>query len=59
MKVTTCLNPIHTALCIYDIMLGYKLIADGMHDPEIKKLSPQLGYIEGLPVVKSLGIISP
>ena len=59
MKVTTCLNPIHTALCIYDIMLGYKLIADGMHDPEIKKLSPQLGCVEGSPVVKSLGIISP
>ena len=59
MKVTTCLNPIHTALCTHDIMLGYKLIADGMHDPEIKKLAHQLGYIEGLPVVKSPGIISP
>ena len=43
----------------HDIMLGYKLIADGMHDPEIKKLSPQLGCVEGSPVVKSLGIIAP
>ena len=59
MKVTTCLNPIHTALCTNDILLGHKLIADGMHDPEIKKLAHQLGYIEGLPVVKSPGIISP
>ena len=59
MKVTTCLNPIHTALCTHDIMLGYKLIADGMHDPEIEKLAHQLGYIEGLPVVENPGILSP
>jgi fructuronate reductase len=59
MKVTACLNPIHTALCTHDIMLGYKLIADGMHDPEIKKLAHQLGYVEGLQVVKSPEIISP
>ena len=59
MKVTTCLNPIHTALCTYDIMLGYNLFADGMHDPELSKLAHQLGYIEGLPVVEDPGIISP
>jgi fructuronate reductase len=59
MKVTTCLNPLHTAMCTYDCMLGYKLIADGMKDEEIKKLIHQLGYIEGLPVVESPGIISP
>ena len=28
MKVTVCLNPIHTALCTYDCMLGYELFAD-------------------------------
>ena len=54
MKVTTCLNPIHTAMCTYDIMLGHVLIADGMNDPEISKLTHQLGYIEGLPVVDFL-----
>lgn len=59
MKVTTCLNPIHTALCTYDCMLGYKLFADGMHDPELSKLAHQLGYVEGLPVVENPGIISP
>lgn len=59
MKVTTCLNPIHTALCTYDIMLGYKLFADGMHDSELSKLAHQLGYVEGLPVVENPGIISP
>ena len=59
MKVTTCLNPIHTAICTYDIMLGYEFISDGMKDPEISKLAHQLGYIEGLPVVENPGIISP
>ena len=59
MKVTTCLNPIHTALCTYDIMLGYVLFADGMHDPELAKLAHQLGYIEGLPVVDDPKILSP
>ena len=59
MKVTACLNPIHSALCTYDRLLGYELFADGMHDPELAKLAQIVGYDEGLPVVKNPGIISP
>ncbi len=59
MKVTACLNPIHSALCTYDIMLGYRLFADGMHDPELSKLARTVGYSEGLPVVEDPKIISP
>ena len=59
MKVNTCLNPIHTALCTYDCMLGYDLFADGMSDPLLAKLAHRIGYIEGLPVVADPGIISP
>ena len=59
MKVTACLNPIHSALCTYDRMLGYTLFADGMHDPELSKLAQIVGYDEGLPVVQNPGIISP
>ncbi len=59
MKVTTCLNPIHTALCTYDCMLGYTLFADGMHDPELSKLAHNVGYVEGIPVVEDPKIISP
>lgn len=59
MKVTVCLNPIHTALCTYDCMLGYRLFADGMHDPELDALARKLGYEEGLPVVEDPGILSP
>jgi fructuronate reductase len=59
MKVTVCLNPIHTALCTYDCLLGYELFADGMKDPEIAELARQVGYVEGLPVVEDPGILSP
>ena len=59
MKVTACLNPIHTALCTYDCLLGYTLFADGMHDPDLAELARQLGYAESLPMVKDPGILSP
>ncbi len=59
MKLTVCLNPIHTAMGPYDVMLGYELFADGMSDPDLAKLANLVGYQEGLPVVPDPGIISP
>ncbi len=59
MKVTVCLNPIHTALCTYDCMLGYELFADGMSDPELSRLAGLIGYKEGMAVVPDPGILSP
>lgn len=59
MKVCTCLNPIHTALCTYDCMLGYEMFADGMKDPDLLKLACLIGYQEGMKVVTDPGIISP
>ncbi len=59
MKVTACLNPIHTALCTYDCMLGYELFADGMKDPELSQLAHRIGYLEGLLFVADPGILSP
>ena len=59
MKVTACLNPIHSALGPYDVMLGYELFADGMSDPELAVLADYVGYQEGLPVVEDPGILSP
>ena len=59
MKVTTCLNPLHTALAVYGCMLGYTLICEEMKDAELTKLVNRLGYVEGLPVVTDPGIISP
>lgn len=59
MKVTTCLNPLHTALAVYGCLLGYTLICEEMKDEELKKLVNRLGYVEGLPVVTDPGILSP
>lgn len=59
MKVTTCLNPLHTALAVYGCVLGYDLIADEMKDPELNKLVHEIGPVEGMPVVTDPGILSP
>ena len=59
MKVTTCLNPLHTALAVYGCLLGYTLIADEMKDEDLRRLVETIGYKEGLPVVTDPGILSP
>ena len=59
MKVTTCLNPLHTAMSMYGCLLGYTLICEEMKDADIVLLVKRLGYVEGLPVVVDPGIISP
>ena len=59
MKVTTCLNPLHTALAVYGCLLGYDSIAAEMRDPQLKALVEGVGYKEGLPVVVDPKILSP
>ncbi|MDD3346567.1 mannitol dehydrogenase family protein [Oscillibacter sp.] len=59
MKVTTCLNPLHTAMSVNGCLLGYTKIADEMKDADIVALVKRLGYVEGLPVVTNPGIVSP
>ncbi len=59
MKVTTCLNPLHTALAVTGCLMGYTLIADQMKDPILKKLVETIGYTEGLKVVLDPKIINP
>ncbi len=59
MKVTTCLNPLHTAMSVYGCMLGYDLICAEMKDEDIVALIKRLGYVEGLPVVVDPKILNP
>ena len=59
MKVTTCLNPLHTAMSMYGCLLGYTLICEEMKDEDIVRLVKRLGYVEGLPVVVDPKILSP
>lgn len=59
MKVTTSLNPLHTALAITGCLLGYQSISAEMQDDDLVGLIKGIGYLEGLPVVESPGIIDP
>ena len=59
MKVTTCLNPLHTGLAVCGCLLGYTSIAAEMRDDDLKKLAETIGYAEGLPVVTDPGILKP
>jgi len=59
MKVTTCLNPLHTAMSIYGCMLGYTLISAEMADEDLRSFVQKLGYIEAMPVVTDPGILNP
>lgn len=59
MKVTTCLNPLHTALAVYGCVLGYESIAAEMQDAELTRLVEKIGAQEGMPVVTDPGIFRP
>lgn len=59
MKVTTCLNPLHTGLAVFGCLLGYTSIAAEMRDPDLSALTERLGYREGLPVVTDPKLIDP
>ncbi len=59
MKVTTCLNPLHTALAIYGCLLGHTLISEEMQDPQLKRLVEIIGHTEGMPVVVDPKILNP
>ena len=59
MKVTTCLNPLHTAMSLYGCLLGYTLISAEMADPDIRLFIQKLGYIEAMPVVTDPGVLNP
>ena len=59
MKVTTCLNPLHTALAIYGCLLGYNLISAEMADDDLRLLIQKIGYMEAMPVVTNPGILNP
>ena len=59
MKVTTCLNPLHTAMSIYGCMLGYDLISAEMKDEDLRSFIQKIGYIEAMPVVTDPGVLNP
>ncbi len=59
MKVTTCLNPLHTALAVTGVLLNKETITDTMNDKLLRGLVELIGYSEGLKVVVNPKIIDP
>ena len=59
MKVTTCLNPLHTAMSIYGVMLGYDLISAEMADEDLRPFIQKIGYMEAMPVVVDPKVLNP
>ncbi len=59
MKVTACLNPVHSALGPLEVVLGIELFADGLKDPALCAMARQVAYGEGLPMVDDPVILSP
>ncbi len=59
MKVSTCLNPLHTALAIFGCLLGFETIYEEMQDEDLARLVHTLAYKEGLPVVEDPKVINP
>lgn len=60
MKVTVCLNPVHSATGPLGVVLGYDLFAHMLNTNEdMMKMARMVAYSEGLPVVADPGILSP
>lgn len=60
MKVTVCLNPVHSATGPLGVVLGYDLFAHMLNtNADMLKMARMVAYDEGLPVVPDPGILSP
>ena len=59
MKVTACLNPLHTCLAVYGCLLGYDRNWQEMENADLVALIKHLGYDEDLPVVADPKVIDP
>ena len=60
MKVTVCLNPVHSATGPLGVVMGYELFAHMLNtDADMMKMARMVAYDEGLPVVPDPGILSP
>ena len=60
MKVTVCLNPVHSATGPLGVVQGYELFAHMLNTNEdMMKMARMIAYDEGLPVVPTPGILSP
>ena len=60
MKVTACLNPVHSATGPVGVVLGEELYAKMLNtNPDMMKMARMVAYDEGLPMIEDPKILSP
>lgn len=59
MKVSACLNPLHTALAIFGCLLGFSSIAEEMRDDDLSRLVRHIGQQETMKAVENPKVIDP
>ncbi len=59
MKVSACLNPLHSAMAGFGVMLGFGSVSAMMADPDILALVKGIGYGEAFRTVVNPGVIDP
>ena len=60
MKVTACLNPVHSATGPLGVVLGIDSFATMLNTmPEVMKMAKMVAYDEGMPMIEDPKIISP
>lgn len=59
MKVSTCMNPMDTALGIFGCLLGYTSVSSEMQDKELVSLITRMSEDEAMPMVADPGVIDP
>ena len=59
MKVSACLNPVHSALGPLGVVCGYEFFADLLSEPDFLNFGKTIAYKEGMPVTEDPGILSP
>lgn len=59
MKVTACLNPVHSGVGPLGVVMGVEGFADLLDDPVMMKMGKMIAYQESMPVIEDPKIISP
>ena len=59
MKVTACLNPVHSGVGPLGVVMGVEGFADLLDAPVMMKMGKMIAYQESMPVIEDPKIISP
>lgn len=58
MKVSACLNPVHTATALFGVLLGHSRMDEAISEPLIKKVAYNVAW-EAMSVIESPSFVDP